>query len=734
MIMECIDTSGAAALKPERILLTAAAFVALLVGCGDQDFTLATGIPLDEPGATPAPPRVEPVAPGNSGTPEAEPLPPQTASEVAVETHDPVVPVVPTPDGKPDPLAFDCSTVPVAPVEFDELEGFTSSEDFVFDAIGNYVGVDADNNLVRIAKTGEKQLWAPAIGSTAGMAMLPDGSVVFCETTEGALKRVYPNGSVVVVLGGLFYPNGLDVGPDGFIYVAENSAGRVRRVNPDTGKFSIVANGLYGPNGVAFSDDPHVLYVGSFEGSGVYKIVLEDPEQSGKVTVFARPAQSTLREQELVCADLEEGASCVTEYVPEGLCQVLANVVDCIPVDPCVHLEDGEGCYYPSLGVCRDRACEPVPPACEGLNAGDRCDDPFSGTGICTDSGLGNLYCEVPNPCAALQPGDACDDPFSDGVGTCEGEAPDLYCYPPNPCDGLRDGDACDDPFNGPGTCQGEAPDIYCYPPNVCDGLRDGDACDDPFNGPGTCQGTSYLYCYPPGPCDDLQDGDACSDEYTPVGVCASYDGYGYCTPVNPCDGQPEGTACDDPTYGVTGGRCGPQPIYEGLGFVGEEPLPDEGFGALDAGAPADPGPTPDAGDAGTEPPLPLICLPPNICIGQPDGARCDDPFLGARGTCQEETCVVQAGAGGIDGLGVDACGNVYASEYTNGRLWRVSPAGDVELLATLPSAWIPNIKWGRDVGGFSSDVMYVADRDLGRLFGVQVGVPGANEFYATAP
>lgn len=696
--MECIDTSGAAALKPERTLLCSVALLASLVACGDQDFTLTSDIPPVDVGETPAPPPPVTAVSAEPEAPQAEPArPPRSPTdEVAAETPNPVVPVGPPPEPS-GPAAFDCSAIPAAPVAFEELQGFTSSEDFAFDELGNYVGVDEDNNLVRVAKTGEKQLWAPSIGSTAGMAILPDGSVVFCETSEGAVKRVYPNGSVVVVLGGLFYPNGLDIGPDGFIYVAENSAGRVRRVNPDTGEFTIVANGLYGPNGVAFSDDPRVLYVGSFEGSGVYQIVLEDPTQSGDVRVFARPGGSELREQELVCADLEEGASCTTEYVLEGHCQALANVVDCIPVDPCLSLEEGAGCYHPSLGVCRARTCVPVPPPCQGLRAGDRCEDPISGVGVCTDYGI--LFCEPANPCADRRVGDACEDPYSDQAGTCQGEAPDLYCYPPNPCDDRRDGDACEDPFWGRGFCQGTEP------PN--------------------------LYCYPPGPCDTLPDGAACSDEYTSRGVCVSFDGFNYCAAVNPCEGLREGAACEDPNYGITDGQCGVPTVY----FYDEPPLVDglvEGFGELDAGAAADAGS--NAGDAGAEPPPPLSCLPPNLCVGQPDGTRCDDPLQGGRGTCQKEVCVVLAGAGGIDGLGVDSCGNVYASEYTNGRLWRVSPEGQVELLATLPSSWIPNIKWGRGVGGFSSDVMYVADRDLSRLFGVQVGVTGAREFFATVP
>jgi len=126
-------------------------------------------------------------------------------------------------------------------------------------------------------------------------------------------------------------------------------------------------------------------------------------------------------------------------------------------------------------------------------------------------------------------------------------------------------------------------------------------------------------------------------------------------------------------------------------------------------------------------------CAPPNACRGLADGDPCQDPFMGT-GTCQGGFCSGDGqGGGGIDGLGVDACGNVYASEYTNGNVWRISPAGEIELLAQLPSGWIPNIKWGRELGGFSKDVMYVADRNGQRLFGIYVGVPGATEFFATS-
>jgi hypothetical protein len=43
-------------------------------------------------------------------------------------------------------------------------------------------------------------------------------------------------------------------------------------------------------------------------------------------------------------------------------------------------------------------------------------------------------------------------------------------------------------------------------------------------------------------------------------------------------------------------------------------------------------------------------------------------------------------------------------------------------------------MKWGRGLGGFDQNVMYVADRNQGRLFAVEVGTAGATEYYDLAP
>jgi sugar lactone lactonase YvrE len=669
-------------------------------------------------------------------------------------------------DGGEPPV--DCSKQATAPAEVEILSGFTRSEDFAFDELGNYVGVDDSNNLIRVSKDGKKEVWAPNIGSTAGMAILPDGSAVVCDVGNGAVKRVYPNGASEIVIGGLLYPNGLDVGPDGYIYVAENFGDRVRRVNPENGEFTVVAMGLKGPNGVAFSNDPKILYVGSFEGSGIYKVEIPKPGELGVSTVFARPNGSTLPEPELACPDQEVGKPCVIRTTSTaGTCRQLSNVVDCIPSGPCDDKKDGDECGdgFGLVGTCQSGSCIPKS-ACEGKEEGDACSDNWGNPGTCQTGQCVPTSCSGKGCCGPVgsagsasagsgnvggssSSGGSSSIGGDDGNGCCMG--PDCGSggsgNPSSPCDGLSAGDACNDPFNGPGKCYDFGGGfLVCQPPGPCDGLSVGDACTDPFNGPGKCvdSGPGPLYCEPPNPCEGLMVGDACTSPQFGVGVCnQDFGGYLYCDPPNPCEGKPDGEACE---YFGSPGTCENEWCYpnpcEGMN-PGDTCWSNEGQEGLCVG--------PEAG--------PLECLTP--CGGKADGDMCTVGALD--GQCLDETCTFACtdqtlgqacvlgdklgyctnegagpvclqnqgpGPGGIDGLGVDACGFVYAAEYQRGNVWRISPAGEIEKLADLPSGWIPNIKWGRGLGGFDKDVMFVADRDEGRLFGISVGVPGATEYY----
>jgi sugar lactone lactonase YvrE len=851
-------------------------------------------------------------------------------------------------EGEGEPL--DCSALAVAPASFERLSGFTSSEDFAFDAQGNYIGVDELGNVVRISIDGTTQLWFPNIGGTAGMAMLPDGSLIVADVGRGAVVRLSEDANLSLVLGGLAYPNGLDIGPDGFIYVAENFAGRVRRIDPYTGEFTIVAIGLTGPNGVAFGDDPSILYVGSFEGSGVYRVDIPTPGALGTARVFARPHNSSLPEPEIACPEGSLGEPCTTTTGgAPGVCTTLANVLDCVVVDACAGQQEGDSCGdngercveddlgtlvcgYPNpcdgldegdactidadffgtcspdgggglycntdtcaalnngdacvlggvsgicvvsdgFGYCNTEPCSQVPPgsvctlngsagicveefgysycdtspcrdvvpgtpcsennrdgvcvindggfidcntdSCLGATLGSNCTNDFGAVGTCTATGDGSSYCETnpcrflelgqactvagltgtcdpqgcdTNPCATAAVGSACVDVAGPGVcvdNISEGRA---TCAPNNPC--VTEGDACGQ-FGG-GVCSVGLFGLFCSLPCTIDTLFE--ACSVP-SGSGTCydDGAGATFCVlvdcqssscseQGGVCDISGNAFTCSIPSTSMAVCAgANDGQlcavsatagvclqGFCRSVgDECEGLVDGDSCTQ-SNGLIG-VCSDSSGYLLCGDDNDAACIDNPGGSCSSGVfggvcaisnedgspvcvdleqlltpPCD-GVADDQGcfvttDAGL---LEGYCyngycnvdLQGNACNGLDDGDACVVALVGASipGTCSDDYCSTSAitdAPGGIDGLGVDACGNVYASEFVNGTLWRIAPNGDITELADLPSSWVPNIKWGRGVGGFSNRTMYVADRDQGSLFAVDVGVPGATEFY----
>jgi len=90
-------------------------------------------------------------------------------------------------------------------------------------------------------------------------------------------------------------------------------------------------------------------------------------------------------------------------------------------------------------------------------------------------------------------------------------------------------------------------------------------------------------------------------------------------------------------------------------------------------------------------------------------------------------------GDGALDGMAVDACGNVYVCEFGPGTVWRITPDG-VSLVPLVElgedSGWIPNMQWGSGIGGWDSETLYVLDNNMGRVFAVPTGVGGKPRAY----
>lgn len=122
------------------------------------------------------------------------------------------------------------------------------------------------------------------------------------------------------------------------------------------------------------------------------------------------------------------------------------------------------------------------------------------------------------------------------------------------------------------------------------------------------------------------------------------------------------------------------------------------------------------------------------VCQGQSKGSSCRaavEDFGAFDGTCRQSfggalRCSPNGydrDRGGLDGMTVDACGNVYITEYIEGVIWRFTPEGVREKVIDLPSFWIPNMHWGTGLGGWQEDTLYVMDREEGRVFELVLGV-----------
>jgi sugar lactone lactonase YvrE len=88
---------------------------------------------------------------------------------------------------------------------------------------------------------------------------------------------------------------------------------------------------------------------------------------------------------------------------------------------------------------------------------------------------------------------------------------------------------------------------------------------------------------------------------------------------------------------------------------------------------------------------------------------------------------------GTFDGMGVDACGNVYVCEYIAAKVWRIPPDGkNPHVVVDLKNetGWIPNLQWGSGIGGWDPMVLYVRDISSEKMYEVPVGVPGKPRKY----
>ncbi|MCO4768892.1 MAG: SMP-30/gluconolactonase/LRE family protein [Deltaproteobacteria bacterium] len=92
---------------------------------------------------------------------------------------------------------------------------------------------------------------------------------------------------------------------------------------------------------------------------------------------------------------------------------------------------------------------------------------------------------------------------------------------------------------------------------------------------------------------------------------------------------------------------------------------------------------------------------------------------------------VTGVGNGWHDGLGIDACGNLWTVDFESSSLYRVSPEGDIDRMvdwSSNPSQFGHGLIWGSGTGGWRSDALYLPVPEGGDVVKeVIIGVPEAN-------
>ena len=179
------------------------------------------------------------------------------------------------------------------------------SEGPVWFAAGRYlVWSDIPNNrMLRYDETdGSVSVFRQPSGNSNGNTVDNQGRLVTCEHSGRRVSRTEHDGTVITIADKydgkkLNSPNDVVVKSDGSIWFTDPVFGllgnyegykaepeidmNVYRIDGATGKATIVAEGILGPNGLAFSPDEKILYIIESRGVPTRKILAYDVSPSG---------------------------------------------------------------------------------------------------------------------------------------------------------------------------------------------------------------------------------------------------------------------------------------------------------------------------------------------------------------------------------------------------------------------------------------------------------------------
>jgi gluconolactonase len=151
-----------------------------------------------------------------------------------------------------------------------------------------YTTARPDVEIRRLAlASGEVTTVLARTGVANGMALDQDGSLLVCEQQPAAITRVDRSGAVLETVVDSYRgrplnsPNDVVVTRDGAIWFTDPSYAHVQGFGPAPqlpdavyryadGELTMVADGFEKPNGLAFSPDERVLYVGDSEACVIW--------------------------------------------------------------------------------------------------------------------------------------------------------------------------------------------------------------------------------------------------------------------------------------------------------------------------------------------------------------------------------------------------------------------------------------------------------------------------------
>lgn len=121
----------------------------------------------------------------------------------------------------------------------------------------------------------------PARSSSSGLAVDPQGRVVFCSSGRHAVVRIEQDGTPTILAESydgkrLDNPNDLTIAADGSIYFTDNAREETREMPPAVyllkdGDLTPLITDLIAPNGITLSPDGKVLYVNDIRPRKMYR-------------------------------------------------------------------------------------------------------------------------------------------------------------------------------------------------------------------------------------------------------------------------------------------------------------------------------------------------------------------------------------------------------------------------------------------------------------------------------